>query len=671
MKLLKLAAGVVNQTPLDWPGNTRRLIACIEEAAAQHVSLLCLPELCLTGYGCEDMFLAPYVSETALEQLGELLPHTQGMAVAVGLPLVVHNKVYDAVALLADRQLLGFSLKKNLANNGIHYETRWFHAWPFGQKTQVQWRGNSYPVGDLLYDLGGVRIGFEICEDAWVALRPGRDLYQRGVDIILNPSASHFSFLKSQTRERFVQDGSRAYGCVYVYTNLLGNEAGRAIYDGDAMIAQAGEMLASGTRFSYTDHYLLPAVVDLEKGRLDQFQTRSAYPPTADALLVSTVFDWPDIQPQKHHYQPEDWEAKGFQKEEEFARAVALGLFDYLRKSRSQGYVVSLSGGADSSACAALVYLMLRLGAEGIGLAALQERLGHIQSIQGKTSVEDMMPALLHCIWQGTENSSAETKHSARSLAESLHADFIDININGLVDTYKKLMEQPLGRPLSWDTDDIPLQNIQARVRAPSAWLLANLYNCLLLATSNRSEAAVGYATMDGDTAGSLSPLAGIDKTFIRHWLLWLEHTGLGGTLTLPGLRAVNGLQPTAELRPPDRKQTDEDDLMPYEVLNAIEAAAFRDKQPPREVLRKLKVDFEGTYTAQQLVLWIERFFTLWARNQWKRERYAPGFHVDDHSLDPRTWLRFPMLSGGFKQELAGLQAETDPPRGQRRRIGF
>ena len=456
---------------------------------------------------------------------------------------------------------------------------------------------------------------------------------------------------------------------MYVYTNLLGNEAGRAIYDGDAMIAQAGEMLASGSRFSYTDHYLVPAVVDVEKGRLEQFQTRSAYPPTADALTVGSSFEWPEILPEKHQYQLEDWEAKGHQKEEEFARAVALALFDYLRKSRSQGYVVSLSGGADSSACAALVYLMIELGVQSIGLEGVKERLSHIKGIQDSPDVKTMMHSLLHCIWQGTENSSADTKHSAASLAESLNADFIDININGLVETYKSLIEGPLGRPLSWATDDIPLQNIQARVRAPSAWMLANIYHCLLLATSNRSEAAVGYATMDGDTAGSLSPLAGIDKTFVRHWLLWLENVGVGGTLKLHGLNAVNHLQPTAELRPLDKKQTDEDDLMPYEVLNAIEATAFRDKQPPKEVLRKLRVDFEGLYTPEELTLWIERFYRMWSRNQWKRERYAPAFHVDDRNLDPRTWLRFPILSGGFEQELSELRAET--PKSRKGKIGF
>ncbi|HEY5376173.1 MAG TPA: hypothetical protein VIK01_20975, partial [Polyangiaceae bacterium] len=114
---------------------------------------------------------------------------------------------------------------------------------------------------------------------------------------------------------------------------------------------------------------------------------------------------------------------------------------------------------------------------------------------------------------------------------------------------------------------------------------------------------------------------------------------------------------PTAELRPPSATQTDEADLMPYEVLDAIERAAVRDKRSPREVLTLIRAEF-AQFSAQDLWLWLDRFFRLWSRNQWKRERYAPSFHVDDESLDPKTWCRFPILSGGFERELRELKLE-------------
>jgi NAD+ synthase (glutamine-hydrolysing) len=201
----------------------------------------------------------------------------------------------------------------------------------------------------------------------------------------------------------------------------------------------------------------------------------------------------------------------------------------------------------------------------------------------------------------------------------------------------------------------VALQNIQARARAPGVWLLANLRGALLLATSNRSEAAVGYTTMDGDTCGGLSPIAGVDKAYLRQWLRWMESTGPAGVGPLPALAAVNVQPPTAELRPPESHQTDEADLMPYDVLDAIERAAIRDKLTPLEVLRQLEVQLPDC-DRRQLAEWVERFFRLWCRNQWKRERYAPCFHLDDENLDPKTWCRFPILSGGYERELADMR---------------
>lgn len=185
--------------------------------------------------------------------------------------------------------------------------------------------------------------------------------------------------------------------------------------------------------------------------------------------------------------------------------------------------------------------------------------------------------------------------------------------------------------------------------------MLANAEGKLLLATSNRSEAAVGYATMDGDTSGGLSPIAGIDKAFLRSWLNWMERTGTPQLGPVPALRSVNVQQPTAELRPQEMNQTDEDDLMPYPVLDEIERLAIRDKYTPISVFHQMRSQYPTT-PVRTVGGWVTRFFKLWCRNQWKRERYAPGFHVDDKNLDPRTWCRFPILSSGFRRELAELE---------------
>lgn len=681
MSYIKLAAGVVNQTPMDWENNEKHIVDVIDEARSRHVGVLCLPELCISGYGCEDYFFSSDLQARCMGVLQNIAAHTSGMVVSVGLPVLYQHRLYNAACLIADRRIAGFYCKQFLANNGIHYEARWFHPWPKGVVGAIEVDGQYYPAGDIVFELGAghaekVRIAFEICEDAWVADRPGKRHYERAADIILNPSASHFSFGKFQVRERLVLEGSRSFGCSYVYTNLLGNEAGQAIYDGDAMIASNGRLLASGPRFSYADSFVVTATVDTAANKLSQVQNKKDAQKEAD-WKVPVFFSVPETEPSfPREAELEHFERGAYIKEEEFARAVSLGLFDYLRKSRSNGFTISLSGGADSSACAALAGLMLYLGDESIGIERIKEKLAYVSGIGRLETIDALAEKLIETIYQGTRNSSEATFSSARSLAGSVNATFYRIDIDGLVEEYKTLIEGQIGRKLSWETDDIALQNIQARVRAPGVWLLANLSGRLLLATSNRSEVAVGYATMDGDTAGSISPIAGIDKHWLRQWLVWLETTGCevkGRHIRVEGLREVNALNPTAELRPLEKTQTDEADLMPYELLNVLENLAIRDKMSPLECYRLVENRFADRWPKTHLLEWTERFFQLWSRNQWKRERYAPSFHLDDYSLNPRTWCRFPILSGGFRKELAALRADFDKERENKRkgRIGF
>ena len=219
MKLIHVAAAVLNQTPLDWRGNLLRCQAAIREARSRGVTVLCLPELCVTGYGCEDAFLSANTHRRAWLMMSELLKETHGMVVSVGLPVWHQGGVYNCVVVMIDGVAAGLVAKRFLAGDGIHYEPRWFKAWPVGVRdvfTPPELDGEGaggagsaalLPIGDLIFDIGGVRLGFEICEDAWVAARPGAALARLGVDLILNPSASHFAFGKREVRRRFVLEG--------------------------------------------------------------------------------------------------------------------------------------------------------------------------------------------------------------------------------------------------------------------------------------------------------------------------------------------------------------------------------------------------------------------------------------------------------------------------------
>jgi NAD+ synthase (glutamine-hydrolysing) len=349
MKLIRVGVASLNQTPLAWDENLANILSAIEAARTAGVSLLCLPEMVVTGYGCEDAFFMTGLQDLVWTQLDRVAEASRGMIVALGVPLYHEKALYNAAALIADGEILGFVGKQFLAGDGIHYEPRWFKEWPAGEVDAVERplpdggaggvSGGSiarYPIGDLVFEVGGIRIGYEICEDAWVANRPGTGLALRGVDVLLNPSASHFAFGKFAVRQRFVVEGSRAFGVAYLYSNLLGNEAGRVIYDGGGLIASGGTLLARGPRFSFTPMELSTAVVDIGANRREQAR-RGSHRPRHDAEqdTISAEFSWPALRPDVPAVIAPTWEDGGSVREEEFARAVALGLWDYMRKSRS------------------------------------------------------------------------------------------------------------------------------------------------------------------------------------------------------------------------------------------------------------------------------------------------------------------------------------------------
>ena len=457
MTVLRLAAGALNQTPLDWDGNRDRIVAAIHAARENQVGQLCLPELCLaelciSGYGCEDGFHSTGTWRLSLDVLGEILPETERMCVTLGLPLFINGALYNVAAIALNKRLIGFVPKQHLAGGGIHYEPRGFKPWPENARMAIDYGGRSCPVGDLLLEIGGIRIGFEICEDAWVHDRPGSGLARRGVDVICNPSASHFAFGKSEIRERFVVDGSRAFGCAYVYASLLGNEAGRIIYGGHTMVAAGGSLVAQGPSFSYLDETSTVADIDITELRASRARSTNYHPDLDREGVVDAAFDWPRPCSSLPGTKTEAQLGQG----DEFTRAVCLGLRDYARKSWSQGFVVSLSGGADSSAVVALIGTMIDLGVHEIGLDALAPQF----RVEPADSPEALSEVILTTAYQSTRNSSIETRSAARSLAVSVGARHHELDVDPITDDYTTLIERAIGRPLTWETDDISLQNI-------------------------------------------------------------------------------------------------------------------------------------------------------------------------------------------------------------------
>src|SRR5690349_19308542 len=305
-----------------------------------------------------------------------------------------------------------------------------------------------YPIGDVVFDIGDVRIGFEICEDAWVANRPGVDLALRGVDVVCNPSASHFAFGKFVVRQRFVIEGSRAFGVAYLYANLLGNEAGRVIFDGGGLIASGGELIARGRRLSFHEVELATAIIDIDGNRREQARRGSHRPRhDAEAQVIERPFKWPARKPEAPRRTRSTWEDRGYLREEEFTRAVSLGLWDYLRKSRAQGYVVSLSGGADSAACAVLVSLAIRWALAELGTGGVMNHLRSAPRLHESIAKGDLLAitrALLACAYQPTENSGKVTRMAAEAVAKAVGAEFHVIDVDAQYKAYIATLEKAI-----------------------------------------------------------------------------------------------------------------------------------------------------------------------------------------------------------------------------------
>ncbi len=682
---IKVAVASLNQTPLDWDNNQANIQTAINKAEKEGSRLLVLPELATTGYGCEDGFFMEGLVEESMLMLKDLhIP--KNMYVVVGTPVEVNHRLYNGAAILCGRKIIGIALKQNLAINGIHYENRWFNAWKAGAVVDLdlsQFNFGQVPVGDIILESNGIRIGFEICEDAWVASRPGRSLFDRAVDVIVNPSASHFAIGKYETREQFVKEGSRAFGAAYLYANLNGCESGRAIFDGGNLIASNGEIIARGERLHYKDVSMTFANIDVNENRITQMN--SSQRANIEDMNKNVVYGKQSIESKKNKYLPTSvmnpdfyqntttaWQFKSdFVEHEEATRAVALGLHHWLMKTHTNGFVLSLSGGADSGLVASAIYYMCVYSLEEMKSMSLMNNesffTNFITKFLSKESTEEflkddtttldtakeMVNNILTCVYQGSDNSGDVTLTAAREVANGIGAKFHNWSISELVKNYTDLVNNTSERDMNWEDDDIPLQNIQARVRAPGVWMIANRDNKLLLTTGNLSESAVGYMTMDGDTAGVLAPISGISKTRILEILNWMENTGtyVSEIHELPELSFINNQRPTAELRP--EEQADEDDLMPFPVMDSIRRQAFMLRRRPRRILEQLRNDFD--FEDEKLMEFINKFYTLFSRNQWKRDRSAPSFHIEMDSLDPKTYSRYPLLNGGWRRELEEL----------------
>ena len=250
---------------------------------------------------------------------------------------------------------------------------------------------------------------------------------------------------------------------------------------------------------------------------------------------------------------------------------------------------------------------------------------------------------LLVTLYQETKNNSEETKNYAKLLTDELGIKHYEIQIDTVIDWITENISEKLGIKTNWKEHDLSLQNIQARARSPIIWFMANLKNHLLISTGNRSEASVGYTTMDGDSSGSICPIAGVSKEFILKWLDYMRTTNEFKQY-FTSLEFITQKKPTAELKPLVELQEDEKDLMPYPILQKIEFEYVYNGRREDELFYILKSTCSDV-SEEELIKYINKFISFFKKSQWKRERLPPSFHLDEYGLDPKSSYRFPILS--------------------------
>lgn len=659
----------LNQTVGDWSGNRDRIRRAITAARERGVRLLVLPEMCIPGYSLGDRLMMRGTLERSWATLLELLPDTHGMIVLCGLPVRHGDVLYNCVAVCADGKLAGLVPKENLATGDVQYENRWFAGWTHGKVVEHVEGDLTTPMGTLIFSAPGLgRFAVEVCEDGWKGIRPGSVAALAGAHIVANPSASWFVIGKHAVRRRMVEQISREDHVVYLYTSLLGCDATRLVFDGSAFVTQDGCLLAEGRRFLFAEDFdLVDVVVDLgllEHARMEEGSwrqqvegmRRGEYGPGPQLVRIDGDFSTDRRPPVEPPYwlagmepQPVDrslaWLAEtGLLPREpshrdlphvELELALALALREYRAKTRAPGFALALSGGRDSAMTAVLVQRAFRYDQPTLSPEAL-----------AAYTAEHLVTAYL-----ATAHSGEATRSAAAALASQLGATHLEVGMQEAVDTHLRLARELTGVELSWDDPrhDLALQNVQARLRGSMIWMVANLRGLLLLTTSNKSEAAVGYTTMDGDTSGGLAPLADVPKSLVEAWLRWAaDFHGL------TSLAQVVGVPATAELRPPDREQVDEADLMPYDVLDRLMFGFVQRGRDPLELFRSLWPEVRERYghDPRAFAAHVRKFVRMFCAAQWKRERFAIGFRVAAFDLDPKTGFRFPPVQAPFTEEL-------------------
>ena len=642
MRLVRIGTAAISVKVGDFNWNAGRLRVVFEAARDQGVHLLVTPELGISGYSLEDRIRWPDIARQSWANLVELAECCKDLAAIVGLPVRIDAQTYNAAALIANGRVQGLVLKKYLPMYSIFYESRNYTAWGGGTTTI-----NGVPAGDLVFDLPFGKVSAEICEDLWSPTSPAHERVRAGAEIICNPSASPFLPGKNEERRRLVCQSAGNLKSVYAYANLLGCDNSRLVFDGGGIIADPEGVVAAGRILSRRSWSMTTGVVDLDNlTRLRAENTtwretakHAAGEPAATVVSVTgmaysqaKVEEYAAQLPRSFYIrEPEPPAADRNPYLDELYDALALGLRDYFEKVGAfERFLIALSGGRDSALCLLLAAEAAKALKEGREPDRYVNRISTIYLPNAKYSSE------------GTEKA-------ARALAEELGVPFQVVSIDSEAKEALNKQKDILGSGSA--IHPVAKQNLQARIRGAAMLNWANSAGGLVLVTSNLSEMAVGYSTTGGDNQGGYSPIANVPKSLVSELLAYIAKRD-----GIEALDAILAIPPSAELA---TDQRDEDDLMPYVVLDDLLYLYARRRMSLVDCWRVVCAR-HPQFDAEQLRTWARDFARRFAANQWKRDQHPVALKVMDLDLDPKTGFRFPVTQS-IQYELDDLDEAKAP----------
>ncbi len=615
---IKVAAAVPAVKVADVEYNVQEIERLITLADAESVEIVCFPELCMTGYSCQDLFKEQLLLSKAEEGLISLLDFTRKLDIicVIGMPVSVGGLLLNCAVIIQGGTLLGVVPKTYLPNYNEFYEKRWFASSQDLNPTEIYLAGSPVTLSadPKIFQTGdGVKFGVEICEDVWAPVPPSNQLTMAGADIVFNCSASDELIGKhAYLRSLLAQQSARTMSG-YVYASCgFGESTQDVVYGGNAMIFENGILLAEGDRFSFQPQMQM-AQIDVERLRTERRSNstfinaqRHAHAQLIDAKSVNNEHPFELIRAiDSHPFIPSDAEMS--QTCEEILNIQTAGLAKRLLHTRCERVVVGISGGLDSTL--ALLVCVRTF-----------DKLGYDR----KNIIGVTMPGF------GTTD---RTHDNAASLMQTLNISQMEISISKAVTQHFEDIGHDAAK------HDATYENSQARERTQILMDLANKYNALVVGTGDLSELALGWATYNGDHMSMYGVNGGIPKTLIQYIIRYVALLPVFGAQRDTLIDIVN-TPISPELTPADAEgkiqQKTEDLVGPYELHDFFLYYFMRYGFRPAKIFLLARKAFGDAYDKETIKKWLTTFCRRFFSQQFKRSCLPDGPKVGSISLSPR-----------------------------------